>query len=332
MDSKLNWGIIGTGGIAHRFAKSLLESTTGRLAAVGSRTPAGAEKFAANHPCRAHGSYEALLADPEIGAVYISTPHPMHREWVVKAAEAGKHILCEKPLAMDAVEAQAMVDAARQNDVFLMEAFMFRCHPQTVRLVELIRGGKIGEVRLIRATFSVAPAFDLKSRLFSKELGGGGILDVGCYCTSIARLVAGAATGKKFEEPVEINGTGQIGAESGVDEYAVASLKFPGGILAQLACGVRLELENNVRIVGTTGSILIPNPWTFASENGFLKMIIFKTGIPEEEIIDALRSTYAIEADHVAEHIPARQSPEMSWQDSLGNMKILDAWRAAIGG
>ena len=331
MDTKLNWGIIGTGGIAHRFAKSLLESKTGRLAAVGSRSEADAQKFAAKHPCHSHGSYEALLTDLDVGAVYISTPHPMHKEWAVKAAEAGKHILCEKPLAMNQAEAAVMIEAARQNDVFLMEAFMYRCHPQTAKLVELIRNGKIGEIRLIRATFSSSANYDLGSRLFSRELGGGGILDVGCYCTSMARLVAGAAAGKDFEEPLEINGAGQIGAESGVDEYAVASLKFPGGILAQIACGVRLDLENNVRIVGTGGSILIPSPWTFAAENGFLKIIIFKTGIPEEVIVESTRSTYAIEADHVAEFIPARQSPAISWSDSLGNMKTLDAWRAAIG-
>ncbi|MEI8340569.1 MAG: Gfo/Idh/MocA family oxidoreductase [Verrucomicrobiota bacterium] len=332
MDNKLNWGIIGTGGIAHRFAKSLLQSKTGHLAAVGSRSESAAQKFAANHPCRSHGCYEALLADPEVKAVYISTPHPMHREWAIKAADAGKHILCEKPLAMNRTEAADMIEAARQNDVFLMEAFMYRCHPQTARLVELIRSGTIGEVRLIRATFSFSAEYDLKNRLFARDLGGGGILDVGCYCASMARLIAGAASGKAFEEPVEINGSGQIGAESGVDEYAVASLKFPGGILAQLATGVRLDLENNVRIVGTEGSILIPSPWTMDGSNGFLKMIIFKTGIPEEVVVESSRSIYAIEADHVAEQIPSRQSPLMSWDDSLGNMKTLDAWRSAVGG
>ena len=180
MDKQLNWGIIGTGGIAHRFAKSLSESNTGRLAAVGSRTESDAQKFAVNHPCHSHGSYDALLADPEVEAVYISTPNPMHAEWAVKAARKGKHILCEKPFAMNHAAAAAMVEAARANDVFLMEAFMYRCHPQTEKLTELIRAAKIGEIRLIRATFSIAAAYDLKSRHFSRELGGGGILDVGC--------------------------------------------------------------------------------------------------------------------------------------------------------
>lgn len=331
MDNKLNWGIIGTGGIAHRFANSLTESKAGCLSAVGSRSESGALNFVKKHPCRAHGSYEELLADPEVEAVYISTPHPMHAEWAIKAADAGKHILCEKPLAMSHAEAVNMIEAARKNDVFLMEAFMYRCHPQTAMLKDLIRSGKIGRVQLIRATFSFSANFDLKSRLFARELGGGGILDVGCYCTSISRLIAGTAAGKDFVEPIEINGTGEIGLESGVDEYAVASLKFQGGILAQIACGVRLNLENNVRITGTEGSILIPNPWTIGGDSGFMKIIVFKAGIPEELIVESTKSVYAIEADHVAENISARQAPAMSWNDSLGNMKTLEAWRAAVG-
>ena len=331
MNNKLNWGIIGTGGIAHRFAKGLLESKTGHLAAVGSRSETAAQKFTANHPCRGHGSYEALLADPEVEAVYISAPHPMHAEWAIKAAEAGKHILCEKPLTMNQAQAVTVIEAARKNDVFLMEGFMYRCHPQTLKLLEMIRNNVIGEVRFMRATFSFEAVYDLKNRLFSRELGGGGILDVGCYCASMARLVAGAAVGKDFEEPAEINGVGRIGEESGVDEYAIGSLKFPAGIVAQLATGIRFELENNVRIGGTGGSILIPDPWTLRNEFGFTKLIIFKAGIPNEIVVESARSVYAMEADNVAEHIAARQSPAMSWADSLGNMKTLDVWRAALG-
>jgi len=331
MNNKLNWGIIGTGQIANRFAQSLPESETGRLVAVGSRSEASASAFASKFSCRSHGSYEALLADPGIDAVYISTPHPWHAEWAIKAAEAGKHILCEKPLAMSHEEAAKVIEAARRNDVFLMEAFMYRCHPQTVKLIELIRNNAIGEVRMVRATFSFSSQMNPKSRLFSPSLGGGGILDVGCYCASMARLVAGAATGKTFEEPLEFNGLGQLGPESGVDEFAVASAKFPAGIVAQLACGVRLDLESNVRISGSEGSILVPNPWTFDLSSGFSKILIFKKGIPDEVIIEESRSTYSVEADHVAEMIPARQSPAMSWADSLGNMKLLDAWRTAVG-
>src|SRR5580698_4023165 len=134
MITKLKWGIIGTGSIARKFAHGLAGSKTGQLVAAGSRTIEAAKKFTAEFPATAHGSYEALLADPEVQAVYISTPHPMHAEWSIKAAEAGKHILCEKPLALNHADAMAVMEAARSNDVFLMEAFMYRCHPQTAKL------------------------------------------------------------------------------------------------------------------------------------------------------------------------------------------------------
>src|SRR5947209_423396 len=155
MEQRLQWGIIGTGAIAKIFARGLAASRTGRLVAVGSRTPAAAETFAdAFDAPHRHGSYDSLLADPAVQAVYISTPHPMHAEWAIKAAEAGKHILCEKPLTLNHAEAMVVVEAALRHDVFLMEAFMYRCHPQTAKLIELIRSGVIGSVRVIQVTFS----------------------------------------------------------------------------------------------------------------------------------------------------------------------------------
>ena len=139
METKLKWGLLASGRIANAFAKGVLASQNGQLVAVGSRSQEKADEFAKQYdiPNR-HGSYEALLADPEVDAVYISTPHPGHAEWAIKAAEAGKHILCEKPITMNASQAMAVIEAARQNDVFLMEAFMYRCHPQTEKLRELL--------------------------------------------------------------------------------------------------------------------------------------------------------------------------------------------------
>ncbi|MEI6351318.1 MAG: Gfo/Idh/MocA family oxidoreductase [Verrucomicrobiota bacterium] len=327
---KTKWGIIGTGRIARKFADGLRQSRTGELVAVGSRSQDSANQFTKKFPATAYGSYEALLADPAIEVVYVCTPHPMHAEWVIKAAEAGKHVLCEKPLAVGYSDALAMIEAARRNDVFLMEAFMYRCHPQTARVVQLIRDQVIGEVKFIRANFSFSIPFNPESRLLDPKLGGGGILDVGCYCVSMARLIAGAACGKPFENPIETVGVGHLGP-TGVDEYAIASLKFPGGVLAQVAAGVQLSLENNVRIVGSEGSILVPAPWIVNGlAPGFSKILVFKDNIPEEIVIEADRSIYAMEADHVAEHIPDRQAPAMSWDDSLGNMKTLDAWRYAL--
>ena len=331
MNKKLKWGIIGTGSIARKFAQGLATSKTGALAAAGSRTLESAQKFTADFPATAHGSYEALLADPEVQAVYISTPHPLHAEWAIKAAEAGKHILCEKPIALNHAEAMVVVEAARQNDVFLMEAFMYRCHPQTAKLVELLHKKVIGDVRLIQTTFSFRSGYNLESRLLNNALGGGGILDVGCYCTSGARLIAGAAIGKPFDEPVAFSGTGHVGAESHVDEYAVGSMKFSSGIVAQLATGTQLNLENNIRIWGTEGSIVVPSPWIVTSKPGFSKIIIFKNGVPEEVLVESDRDLYAYEADHVAEHLVQRQSPAMSWDDTLGNMRALDKWRKDVG-
>ncbi len=331
MTRRFKWGLLGTGAIARTFATALRECNTGELAAIGSRSMEAAERFARDFPATVHGTYEELLANPEVDVVYISTPHPMHAEWAIKAAEAGKHVLCEKPLTLNHAEAVAVIDAARANDVFLMEAFMYRCHPQTERLIELIREGAIGEVRLIQATFSFLAGWNLESRLLNNRLGGGGILDVGCYCTSMARLIAGAVSGQPFLDPDELKAVGQIGGESRVDEFAVASLKFPNGVLAQLATGVRLSLESFVRISGEDGNILVPSPWVIGRQPGEAKLIVTRDGRSEEIVINETRSPFAIEADTVGHYIHAKQSPKMSWADSLGNMKTLDRWREQIG-
>ncbi len=328
----LSWGILGTGRIAGVFAKQLSQSNTGKLAAVGSRTRASAEKFAAEyHPARSHARYEALLADPAVQAVYITTPHPMHAEWSIKAAEAGKHILCEKPLALNYNEAKAAVDAARKHDVFLMEAFMYRCHPQTARLVDLLRQKTIGEVRVIRGSFSFHREFNPEARLFNKTLGGGGILDVGCYPISASRLIAGVAMGKPFADPLEVKGCAHFAA-TGVDTWAVASLKFPGDILASLTAGAEVQQDNVLRIYGTHGKIFVPAPWTQINDGPAAKLLVERKGESVQEIVvEASQPAYAIEADHVAAHIEKRQAPAMTWEDSLGNMKTLDRWRESIG-
>ena len=332
MEKKLRWGIMGTGSIARKFAKGLQDSHTGQLAAVGSRGAETLSAFIADFPARGHASYEALLADPEVEAVYISVPHPWHAEWAIRAAQAGKHILCEKPLTMNAAEAEAVIEAARQAGVFLMEAFMYRCHPLTRRLVELIREGRIGGARLVQAAFSFRGDWKPTSRLLDRKLGGGGILDVGCYCASMSRLIAGIAEGKAFAEPIELKAAGNLG-ETGVDEFAIAVLKFQSGFLAQISTGVRVTLENNVRIFGEEGHIVVPSPWVInGGQAGDSVLQIHRAGEPMEEVkVHADRTIYAIEADTVAESISAGESPAMSWADSLGNMRTLDRWRAEIG-
>ncbi|MBI4580490.1 MAG: Gfo/Idh/MocA family oxidoreductase [Planctomycetes bacterium] len=335
MHDKLGWGIISTGRIAGSFARALATSRRGELVAVASRTAQAAEQFAATFKApRWHASYEALLDDPAVQAVYIATPHPVHAEWAIRAAQAGKHILCEKPLTMNHAEAVDVIEAARRHDVFLMEAFMYRCHPQTHRLVELIRGGTIGEARVIQATFSFNAPYDPAGRIYANELGGGGILDVGCYCASMARLIAGVAAGGDFAEPTDVAGFGQVGP-TGVDHHAVACLGFPGDIVANLATGVDVNMENVVRIFGSKGHVHVPTPWTPGTNGGTTRIHVHVEGKPHARTIPVQtdRWLFAIEADVVAENLDRRQArpPAMTWDDTLGNMKTLDRWRAAVG-
>lgn len=332
---KLHWGLLATGNIAKAFARGVQHSKTGELVAVGSRTQASADAFAdAFNIPRRHASYEALLADPDVDAVYISTPHPLHAEWAIKAAEAKKHILCEKPLALNYAQAQAVVEAARDNDVFLMEAFMYRCHPQTAMLVELIKKGIIGDVGVIQATFSFHARFNETHRLFANAMGGGGILDVGCYPVSMARLIAGAALDRDFANPIKVTGAGKLNPITGTDEYAVGVLEFEGGILAQVATGMMLNQRNVVQVFGTEGNILVTSPWIPARQGGTTDIIVHRNGEPKQIIeIKTDEWLYGLEADTVALNIEKRQapSPAMSWDDTLGNMRTLDQWRQAIG-
>jgi aryl-alcohol dehydrogenase-like predicted oxidoreductase len=212
-----------------------------------------------------------------------------------------------------------------------MEAFMYRCHPQTAKIAELVRDGAIGQVRLINAPFSFQAGFNPESRLFNNSLGGGGILDVGCYATSMSRMVAGAAQGKAFAEPTEMKGVAHLG-ETGVDEYAVAIAKFPGEILAQLSTGVLLNQDNSVRIYGSEGSIVVSDPWIPSSKGETTKIILRQNGKDEQIIeVDPGAGLYSLEADTVAANIENREAPAMSLEDTLGNMRMLDMWRAAIG-
>ncbi|MSR64404.1 MAG: oxidoreductase [Verrucomicrobiae bacterium] len=335
MKHKLQWGILSTGRIAGALARALAPSKTGELLAVGSRSQEAADKFGDEHKApRRYGSYEALLADPDVEAVYIAPPHPMHVEWAIKAAEAGKHILCEKPIGINHAEAMAIIEAARRNDVFLLEAFMYRCHPQTAKLVELIREGAIGDVRVIQSSFSFNAGFNPKSRTYANELAGGGILDIGCYCTSMARLIVGAATGKQFAEPVDVKGHGHLG-QTGIDEWAVGTLKFHGDIVAQVATGVAVGNENVVRVFGSEGWLVVPSPWFCKPPEGTPNITVHRNGDkkPREIFIKEKRGLYTVEADTVAAHIAKRQapSPAMTWDDTLGNMKTLDQWRASMG-
>lgn len=335
-DSKLRWGIIGAGAIADAFVRGVQMGKTGRVVAVASRSLDKAKKFGTPFGIeRSHGSYEALLADDEIDAVYIATPHPMHPVWAIRAAEAGKHVLCEKPLGLNTAQAMAMIEAAREHNVFLMEAFMYRCNPQTARLIELIKERVIGDVRVVQASFGFNAAFNPESRAFNNALAGGGIMDVGCYPVSMARLIAGAVDGKPFRDPVSVSGEGVL-AETGVDAYTAAVLRFDNGIIAQVATGVQAGLENNAVIIGSEGKLVLPDPWTLSRtepRDGVIE--IHKDGQVRCLDIPVARTSFSYEADYAAEAIAAgRQQPEapaMLWDDSLGNLMALDRWRESVG-
>lgn len=333
MAERLNWGIIATGGIARAFAGGVAHSQSGRVVAVGSRTLASAEKFAGEFGIpRAHGSYEALFADPAVEAVYIATPHPQHVEWVVRAAAAGKHVLCEKPLGLTCAEAAMAVEACQARGVLLMEAFMYRCHPQTAKIVELVRTGALGEVRLVQAAFGFANAFDPTNRFWNKALGGGGILDVGCYPVSFARLVAGVATGAAFADPVAVSGAVQRHPETGVDMWAAATLRFAGGLVAQVSTSIAVTQDNSARIYGSEGWLHVPEPWIPPRQGGAAKIYLYRgwQQPPEEIVIENDRWLYSLEADAFAAALAAgaREVPQMSPADTLGNMAVLDAWQA----
>lgn len=332
----LNWGILGTGGIARKLAAAINASRTGNLVAAASRDLKRAQAFCQEFDTRlAFGSYEEMMGCSEVDVVYVALPNHLHAEWTMRCAASGKHILCEKPLTVNHVEAERAIAAAKSARVFLMEAFMYRCHPQVTQIADILRRGEIGEVRLVQGSF----AYDLGTKSQDVRLvnafGGGGILDVGCYPLSMARLVAGAAQGNPFLNPIEVRGTAHIGESSRVDEAACASLKFPGGMLATLTCGMRGNTENVVRIWGTEGHVFVPSPW-FPPEK-HARLVIRRRGesTPTELLVDAPGSLYVNEVDCVAQSILGGdfepRPPAMSWADTLGNMTALDAWRAEVG-
>jgi predicted dehydrogenase len=335
MSTLLNWGILGTGRIAGIYAQGVARSQTGRVVAVASRELGKAQAFAGEHRIeRAHGSYEALLADPAVQAVYIATPHPQHAEWVARTARAGKHVLCEKPMTMNLAEARTAAEACRASGVLFMEAFMYRCHPQTAKIVELIRGGALGRVGLVQATFSFNLPFDPAHRLFDKALGGGGILDVGCYPVSLTRLVAGAASGQPFLDPEHVDGVAQLHPQAAVDVYAAATLGFANGVIAQVACGIGLLQERAARIYGSEGWLHVPEPFILNFDGGESKLILHRRGATApEEIVVTAPPLYSTEADAFGRAVlaGARDVPAMPVADSLGNMATLDRWRAAVG-
>ncbi|MEO6012210.1 MAG: aldo/keto reductase [Devosia sp.] len=336
--SPIRWGIIGPGGIAKAFLLGLNSTDSGKLVAIGTRDPKKASLKTDFPGARIHDGYQALLDDPEIDAIYISNPHPGHAEWAIKAAEAGKAALVEKPIGLNSFQAEAMFDAARKHGTFMGEAFMYRLHPQTQKLVELVKSGAIGEVRMIKSSFGFAmPKFMPEHRLYANDLAGGGILDVGCYPVSMSRLIAGAAAGKPFLDPVKTLGVAHLGAQ-GTDEWASAVLKFENDIIAEVSCSISLQQENVLRIIGTEGRIEVQDFWFVSgSRDGSpgTYEVVAKDGTRRKLGGEPGKKLYAYEADAVADAIHAGRlefaAPGATWADTLGNLRTLDKWRADAG-
>ncbi|GGA83239.1 oxidoreductase [Brucella endophytica] len=333
---KIRWGILGPGRIAGDFFAGAAQSKTGRVEAIATRDPRKpglAERFPGTRILR---RYDALLADKDIDAIYISTPHPTHAEWAIKAARAGKHVLCEKPIGLSAAEAEAMQTAARVAGTFLGEAYMYRLHPLTLKLIELLNAKAIGEVRMIKLSFGFAKPFEQDHRLFANDLAGGGILDVGGYPVSMARLIAGIDYPNGILEPDQVFGVGYLGSTN-VDEWSAAILRFPNGIIAEVACSVSLAQDNVLRIFGTAGSIEVDHFWFAGGKQGGRAIIrLFDSSGTQRDIpVEEPRHIYSFEVDAAGEAIRAGQLefsyPGMTAADTLGNLKVLDKWRAAIG-
>jgi predicted dehydrogenase len=275
-----------------------------------------------------------LLADTTVDAVYVATPHPLHEAQSIASIEAGKHVLCEKPLTVDAAGAMRVLDAARRHGVFLMEALMYRCHPLMRDLVTRLREGVIGPLRHLRADFAFRVPRVPTSRLFDVQLAGGAILDVGGYPMSLSRLLAGVVERRPFAEPEKIDAVGVIGP-TGVDELTTALVTFASGFTATVTAAVFHEAGNAAVIFGENGKIVIDDPWFPGGQRHGLDTgyTIWRDGQkPEAVAIRTTQATYAIEAELVAETLPGKEAPwpAMGWADSLGNMHALDAWRAAL--
>ncbi len=335
MKDRLLWGVVGTGAIAVDFVESLQRSSRCSVVNVSGSSPAKARDFATRWSLPASSSsFDEMIADKNVQAVYVATPHPSHEAQAIACIEAGKHVLCEKPMTMDAAGTERVVEAARRRGVFLMEAFMYRCHPLIATLVARLRDGAIGQIHHVRADFGFSAPRDPSGRLFAPELGGGGILDVGGYPVSFCRLIAGLAENKPFAEPVSLQATAVLGP-TGVDEHAAALLTFASGLTAQATCAVRHGVGTQTVVFGEQGKIFLPDPWIPGGKRHALEStftIVREGKDPETVTVKTEKSTYAIEAELAADTIPNTEAPwpAMTWADSIGNMKVLDAWRAAI--
>jgi xylose dehydrogenase (NAD/NADP) len=305
------WGLLSTAAINDAIIAGARRSDVAEVVAVGSRDPERAAAYAREHGIeRAHGSYEALLADPEIDVVYVALPNALHVEWAIRALEAGKHVLSEKPLAVDPAEVERAFDAAERAGRLLMEGFMYRHQPQAKRLAELSRDGTIGEVRLARAQFSFTLSRPQDVRWLA-ELGGGALLDVGCYCVNALRLVAG--------EPAAVSAQ-RVLAPGGADVRFAATLSFASGALGHFDCGFDVPMRHEVEVVGADG-ILALEP-AFGRDDGVLEL---RRGGTVERIDLPPTHRYQLEVENFSLATRGEEKPLLDRSESMAQARTLAA-------
>lgn len=318
VDGPIRWGIAATGGIAASFVEDFSKLADGEIGAVGSRASSSAEGFAATHGIgRAHGSYEALAADPEIDVVYVAGIHPVHAEQAVMFLDAGKHVLVEKPMALNVAQVDSMIEAAARNDRFLMEAMWMRFNPAHVEMMSRINDGVIGEVRRISADFSFALPFDPEHRLWDLAKGGGALLDLGIYPITLAWWVLGP--------PAHIDAVGHL-AETGVDDEVTLLLSWEGGASATLTAGLRVPGTMAARIEGTQGAIDLPAPAHCTNR------MTIRTGADTEQIAaEPAGLRHQVLEVHRCIRDGIRESPRMPLATSRSIIERFDEIREAVG-
>ncbi|MEZ4415514.1 MAG: Gfo/Idh/MocA family oxidoreductase [Gemmatimonadota bacterium] len=315
-DRILRWGVLSTANIGRAaVVPALHASPRSRVEAVASRDQARARQFAeANRIPRGVGSYQALLDDPEIDAVYIPLPNSLHLEWTRKAAEAGKHVLCEKPLGLGARECLEMDRVARVHDVRLMEAFMYRFHPRSERLLEMVGSGALGDLRMIRSTFTFRLTRPDNIRL-DPGLGGGALLDVGCYCVNVSRMVAG-------REPLAVQATARW-SERGVDEELTGTLFFEGGLVARFDCALTMERCEQVEVAGTDAWLRIPQAFLPGTNDCVIEEHRGRSGREDHLVPGADEYLRMVEhfEDAVLDGLPLRYDA----REAARNLKVIEA-------
>jgi xylose dehydrogenase (NAD/NADP) len=317
MAKKIAWGILGCAGIAARaLIPAIHEASNGRLLGIASRDPRKAKEWAGRFEIpKAYAGYGALLEDPDIDAVYIPLPNNMHRELTVRAARAGKHVLCEKPMAMNAAEVRKMAVAAAGAGVLLMEAFMYRFHPRMERALRLIDSGAVGEVRSVRSVFTFLFDAAVDDYRWKPEFGGGALYDIGCYPVSAARLVFGA-------EPVAVFARARLHPKHRVDTETELLLEFPGARFASLCGGFESQFRSCLEVAGSKGLLALERAF---SAKRFETDIRLVSGEKTQAIRFAANDQYARMVEHFGECVlrgrPLRYPPD----DAVANMKVIDA-------